>query len=106
VLTGRLTYALADESVLVRGILGSPAPASMWTGWSWRTLHMPLDMVAQRFGFREIGDDEAERLISDVPELLVQAGDVAISLKRGAERSADRPTGGSSAHFRGEPSRA
>lgn len=89
-LTHRLTYVLAEGSVLVRGIFGSPAPASMWTGWNWRTLHTSLETIARRFGIREVSDDEAERLIAEGPELLIQAGDVAVSWKPGPERSRER----------------
>ena len=89
-MTYRITYAVAEGSVLVRGIMGSPAPASMWTGWSWRTLHAPLETVAMRYGFRRISDDEAERLISDGPELIIQAGEIAVTLRPGRETKTGR----------------
>lgn len=88
--THRLTYALAEGSVLVRGILDSPAPASIWTGWGWRTLHAPLETIARRFGFRQISDDEAERLLS-AHEVRIDLGDIAVSWHPGRERSTTRP---------------
>jgi hypothetical protein len=78
-LTGRLTYALAEGEVLIRGIMGSPAPASMWTGWTWRTLHVPLEMIARRFDIRRISDEAAEELIRDRPEIRIDVGDVSVS---------------------------
>lgn len=89
-LTHRLTYALAEGSLLVRGILGSPAAASMWTGWSWRTLHAPLDTIADRFDVRQIDDDEAEALLFDGPELRIDVGDVVVSWRPGPDESSGR----------------
>jgi hypothetical protein len=63
----------------------------MWTGWSWRTLHAPLEIVAKRYAFRRISDDEAEHLISEGPELVIQAGEIAVTLRPGRERVSGRP---------------
>jgi hypothetical protein len=90
VLTRRLIYAVAEGSVLVRGIMGSPAPASMWTGWSWQPLHTTLETLARRFALRVVSDAEAERVIGEAPEIRIDTGEISVTW-RPPHRRADRP---------------